>query len=256
MFKKYYNCRLAKHKGSAPLDIRPYWSYKDNHAVIDGVVMKGRHINIPERQKQQVLDQLHVNHMGIEKTKLLACESVYWVNINNDIENHVKNCSMCLEFQQTQPKEKTINHNIPLRPWEVIGADVFQLNSKNYLCNIDYRSKFLVIKRMEGLSAESLIAAVKIIFAEYGIPCRLMSDAGGNLISEFKNSKISVTDSMLSKQYHCRTTTKTIVVQQEDRGLWTHATIIGKGNHNHHNRSYKIQVTSTGRIMTHNRQHI
>ena len=48
----------------------------------------------------------------------------------------------------------------------------------------------------------------------------------------------------------------TVVVQQEDGGWWTHGTIIGKGNHNHHNRSYKIQVTSTGRIITHNRQYI
>ena len=28
------------------------------------------------------------------------------------------------------------------------------------------------------------------------------------------------------------------------------------GDHNHHNRSYKIQVTTTGRIITCNRQHI
>ena len=32
----------------------------------------------------------------------------------------------------------------------------------------------------------------------------------------------------------------TVAVQWEDGGLWTHGTIIGKGNHNHHNRSYKI----------------
>ena len=80
-------------------------------------------------------------------------------------ENHVKNCSMCIKFQQTQPKEKTIHHVIPQRPWEVLGADVFQLNIKNYLCVVDYHSKFLVIKRMEGLSAVSLIATVKIIFS-------------------------------------------------------------------------------------------
>ena len=92
--------------------------------------MKGRCIIIPERLKQQALDQLHVNHMDIETTKLLACESVYWVNINNDIENHVINYSTCLEFQQTQPKEKTVHHDIPLRPWDVIGADVFWLNNK------------------------------------------------------------------------------------------------------------------------------
>ena len=35
---------------------------------------------------------------------------------------------------------------------------------------------------------------------------------------------------------------------------WTHGTIVGKGDHNHHNRSYKIQVTTTGRIITCNRQ--
>ena len=48
----------------------------------------------------------------------------------------------------------------------------------------------------------------------------------------------------------------TVAVQWEDWGPCTHHTIIGKGNHNHHNRSYKIQVTNTGRIITCNRQHI
>ena len=48
-------------------DIRPYWSIKDDMAVIDGVNMKGRCIIIPKALKEQALDQLHVNHMGIEK---------------------------------------------------------------------------------------------------------------------------------------------------------------------------------------------
>ena len=58
-------------KDQLHIDIRPYWSYKDNLVVIDGVVMKGRHIIIPQDLKQQVLDQLHLNHMGIKKSKLL-----------------------------------------------------------------------------------------------------------------------------------------------------------------------------------------
>ena len=48
----------------------------------------------------------------------------------------------------------------------------------------------------------------------------------------------------------------TVAVQWEDGGPWTHEMIIGKGNHNHHHRSYNIQVTTTGRIITCNRQHI
>ena len=77
-------------KNELHIDLRPYWSYRDDCVIIDGVVMKGRHVIIPSGLKQQVLDQLHLNHMGIKKPKLLACESVYWVNINTDIEKHIK----------------------------------------------------------------------------------------------------------------------------------------------------------------------
>ena len=48
----------------------------------------------------------------------------------------------------------------------------------------------------------------------------------------------------------------TVVVQWDDGGPWTHGTRVGKGGHSHHNRSYKIQITTTGRIITCNRQHI
>ena len=36
-------------------------------------------------------------------------------------------------------------------------------------------------------------------------------------------------------------------VQQEDGGPWTHGTIVGTGDHNHHSRSYTIQLTTNGR---------
>ena len=83
-----------------------------------------------------------------------------------------------------EPKEKIIHHDIPLRPWEVLGADVFHFNNKNHLCIVDYHSEFPVIKGLEGLSAESLITTTKVIFPEYGISPKLMSDAGTNFVSE------------------------------------------------------------------------
>ena len=152
--------------------------------VIDGIILKGKHIVIPNSLRQQILEQLHTNHMGIEKTKLLACESVYWSSINAHIKSHIKHCAMCLQFQQMQPKEKIIHHDIPLRPWEVVGADVFHFNNKNYLATVDYNSKFPIIKRLEGLSGENLINTVKIIFAKYCIPLKIMSDTGTNFISD------------------------------------------------------------------------
>ena len=94
--------------------------------------------------------------MGIEKTKLLIHESVYWPSINADIEKHIKSCATCLEFQQMQPKEKIIHHNIPLRLWEVLGADTFHFNNKNYLCIADYHNMFPVVKRLEGYQQKAL----------------------------------------------------------------------------------------------------
>ena len=185
-------------------DLNPYWFYRDKLAVIDGGVLKGRCIIMPTSLKQQVLDQLHANHIGIEKTKLPTCKSVYWSDINVDIEKYIKSCTTCLEFQQMQTKEKRIHHDIPLRPWEVLGTDVFNFNNKNYLCIVDYHSEFPMVKRLEGLSAENLITTVKVIFAKYGILHKLMSDAGTNFVSDkfwkFCNS-INVKQ-VVSSAYH------------------------------------------------------
>ena len=139
-------------------------------AVIDGVILKDRHLIIPEMLKPQVLEQLHINHMGIEKAKLLVYTSIYWANMNDSIENFIKKCTTCLTFQQMQPKNKIIHHDIPIRLWDVIGADMFTLDNKQYLCILDYHSKFPVIKKTEDLSPNNLVLTCKIIFAEYRVP--------------------------------------------------------------------------------------
>ena len=60
-----------------------YWSFKDDMALIDGIIMKGRCVILPEILNTQVLEHLHINYIGTEKTKLLAYGSIYWVNIND-----------------------------------------------------------------------------------------------------------------------------------------------------------------------------
>ena len=91
-----------------------------------------------------------------------------------------------------QPKEKTIHHRH------------LSFNNKNYLCIVDYHRKFPMVKRLEGLSAEDLITTVKVIFTEYGILHKLMSDAGKNCVSDkfqkFSNS-INV-EQVVSSVYH------------------------------------------------------
>ena len=47
-----------------------------------------------------------------------------------------------------------------------------------------------------------------------------------------------------------------VAVQQEDGRLWTHGTIVGTVDHNHHDRAYTIQLKTKSRWITCNRQHI
>ena len=46
-------------------------------------------------------------HSGVEEIKLLLFESIYWMNMNNNIEEKVKkNSSTCLDLGATWPKYK------------------------------------------------------------------------------------------------------------------------------------------------------
>ena len=66
--------------------------------MLDRIILKGRHIVICDTLQRQALEKLHVKHMGIAKAKLLACESIYWICMINDIKNYMKSYSTSLDF--------------------------------------------------------------------------------------------------------------------------------------------------------------
>ena len=70
------------------------------------------------------------------------------------------------------------------KPWEVVGAEIFTIKSNALLYIVDYYSKLPVIKKPNGLSADNLIRAVKIVIAEFGLPKETVSDVGTNFISD------------------------------------------------------------------------
>ena len=97
-------------------------------------------------------------------------QSVYWININTNVDNTVKQCVTCMVYQQTLPHEKIIPSQMPYKHCEVIGADIFTNKSNALLFIVNYYSKFPVIKKTDGLYDDSLIREVKIVFAEFGLP--------------------------------------------------------------------------------------
>ena len=118
------------------------------------------------------------------RNQLRAREAVFWPRITQDITNEVQSCKTCQVYSKSQPRETLQQHEIPKQPWIKIAADLFELQSTHYLLVADYYSRFPIIRRLSGLSSQSVIGQMKSIFSEYGIPMTVMSDNGPQLASE------------------------------------------------------------------------
>ena len=53
-------------------DPQPYWSFIDEIAIIDGIAVKDRRIMKLVALQDKTLKQLHMSHIRIERTRLMA----------------------------------------------------------------------------------------------------------------------------------------------------------------------------------------
>ena len=188
-------CELAKmvHKGwpreqkDCPDILKPYWTYRECISLENGLLFKDDRLIIPDTEKDQILEQLHYGHYGIKRTQDRAKESVFWPGIAKDIENKVKDCSICQENSSSQTKEIMHSHDVPRGPWIKLGIDLFEHNKKQYILLVDYFSKFPVIRQLYSLNTGAVINELKRIFSETGIPEVVISDGGPQFRSEFKD---------------------------------------------------------------------
>nr|XP_054771602.1 uncharacterized protein K02A2.6-like [Lytechinus pictus] len=119
-----------------PTSLRQFWSYRDEIGVSHGVLFKGSQVIIPKTLRNDILR--HLGHMGIESTRRLALETVFWPNINKDIDQLIKQCETCQKHQARQQKEPLHPHDVPPAPWTRLGTDLFMLNRQKYLLVTDY----------------------------------------------------------------------------------------------------------------------
>ena len=106
-------------------EIIDFWNYREELAVFDGFIMKGEKIVIPRSMRSNLLELVHAEHMGVEKTLKRACDLMFRPRISSDITQLVLNCSTCLEHRSSNPKESLMPHIIPEYPWQIVGTDLF-----------------------------------------------------------------------------------------------------------------------------------
>jgi hypothetical protein len=163
-----------------PKPIQPYWAFRDELSIENGLVLKGGRIVIPTTQQNNILEKIHEAHQGITKCQLRAKSCVFWKNLNKDIEELIRQCPICQEYQKSNPPEPLMPHEIPTRAWQIIGTDLFYLNGDEYLIIADYYSKFQMVRPIpKGRSnSGTIINIMKEIFSEQGVVDTVISDNG------------------------------------------------------------------------------
>ena len=60
-----------------PPFLQPYWTFREELTVEDGLILKGTRIVIPNKQQETILNMIHEGHLALNKCKLQAKETVY-----------------------------------------------------------------------------------------------------------------------------------------------------------------------------------
>ena len=85
--------------------MQPYWTFREELTVEDGLILKGTKLIIPSKKCESILKLIHEGHLGLNKCKLHAKETVYWPGFNDQLEQLVLNCELCLNYSKSKCKQ-------------------------------------------------------------------------------------------------------------------------------------------------------
>ena len=142
--------------------------------------MKGTGIVIPTKQQEAILKLIHEGCLGLNKCKLHTKETVYWPEFNDQLENLVLNCELCLKYSNSKCKQEPSllpGQEVPLYPWTKLATDVFHFERAFYLL-VGYTSGFPVVHKLTSMTGQHIVSHFKLICSEYGWQEILVSDNG------------------------------------------------------------------------------
>ena len=157
-------------------DLLTFWNYRDELTIANGLILKK--IMIPDNLREYMLNNIHTGHLGIDKCKNRARMSIFWPNMNKDIQEKIGNCKICLEFRPEQPPEPLRPHPIPTRPREKVGVDLCLIGKQNWLVIADYYSNFIDVYELNQQTSTVIVKAMRRCFSREGVPCEVFSDNG------------------------------------------------------------------------------
>ena len=159
--------------------------------TLDGLVLKGSQLAIPVCLQKRVLELAHEGHQGINKTKALLREKVWFARIDAMVAKLLDEYIACSVSYDPKSREPLVMSELPSRKWSHLCADFYgPLPSGDYLLVIlDEYSRFPEVEIIRSLSAQPVIPVFDKI-------CSSRTDNGTRLTMA-PPFKVQISDALL-----------------------------------------------------------
>ena len=162
----------------------PYHRRRNELSVENNCVLWGMRVVIPTVLRRRILEELHEEHLGIVKSKSFARGYIWWPRLDSDIESMVQSCQVCSAVQKSPPKAPLHPWQWATRPWQRVHIDFAEKRGKYLLIIYDSYSKWVDALPMKTITAEKTIEKLRVVFAYFGLPEKIVSDNGPQFTSE------------------------------------------------------------------------
>lgn len=198
---------LSRGKKPSDADMKPYTSVWEELSVVDGMILRGERIVIPNGHVPQyetnirdwVVDLGHSGHMGVTATKKLLRLRLWFPGMDRLVEKAVEECLPCQASVESYPRDPLKPTLAPTEPWTKVFCDHWgpTYDKKYHLVLIDALTRYPEVITVDGTSAEANIHGFSEVFSRHGYPKTLHSDGGppfnyspdtGHLIDEYFKS--------------------------------------------------------------------
>ena len=147
----------------------------------EDILLKNTRLVIPTSLQERATQLAHVGHQGIEKTKSLLREKIWYPNIDKRVREIVDKCIACQSVGNSNNREPMEITPTEDKPWSSIAIDFYgpiPRTGQYLLVVIDTYSKFPEVEVVNSTEAKTCIPKLDIIFARYGIPSKIQTDNG------------------------------------------------------------------------------
>ena len=165
-------------KNDLPFQAVPYYGLRDELTVQDGVIIRRQTVVIAASLRKEMKNKLLSSHMGTESCLRRVREYIFWPGMSAEIKQQVEAGEICRTFEMSQQKQTLMPHEVPSRPWEKVGTDLFEFKNKSYPITVDYYTNFWEVDKLPDTKVRTVILKLKNHFARYGCPDKVVSDNG------------------------------------------------------------------------------